>query len=121
MLIEGESEVKLAKLRADAKKLEFETELELQKKQKELDIQYARALAEMEVKAAKDKANLEVSRMESFVNSLSQEAILAIARAGPEMQAKLLGSLGIQSTLITDGSSPINLFDTASGIISIPN
>ncbi|XP_071850070.1 major vault protein-like isoform X2 [Apostichopus japonicus] len=36
---------------------------------------------------------------------------------GPEMQAKLLQSLGIQSTLITDGTSPINLFNTANGLL----
>ena len=35
----------------------------------------------------------------------------AIAQAGPEMQAKLLQSLGLQSILITDGKSPINLFN----------
>ena len=32
-------------------------------------------------------------------------------------QAKLLQSLGIKSTLITDGSTPINLFTTASGLL----
>lgn len=32
-------------------------------------------------------------------------------------QAKLLQSLGIQSTLITDGTSPINLFNTANGLL----
>jgi len=34
------------------------------------------------------------------------------------MQVKLLSSLGIQSTLITDGNSPINLFNTANGLVS---
>lgn len=32
-------------------------------------------------------------------------------------QVKLLQSLGLKSTLITDGSSPINLFNTAHGLI----
>ena len=32
----------------------------------------------------------------------------AIAQAGPELQAKLLGGLGIKSTLIVDGK--VNLF-----------
>ena len=32
-------------------------------------------------------------------------------------QVKLLKSLGLQSTLITDGSSPINLFNTAHGLV----
>ena len=33
------------------------------------------------------------------------------------MQVKLLQSLGLKSTLITDGNSPINLFNTASGLL----
>ena len=31
------------------------------------------------------------------------------------MKVKLLSSLGLESTLITDGKSPINLFQTAHG------
>ena len=34
-------------------------------------------------------------------------------------QAKLLSGLGIRSTLITDGNSPINLFNTANGLIGV--
>lgn len=32
-------------------------------------------------------------------------------------QVKMLQALGLKSTLITDGSSPINLFTTASGLL----
>ena len=32
-------------------------------------------------------------------------------------QVKLLKSLGLRSTLITDGSNPINLFNTANGLL----
>jgi len=42
-----------------------------------------------------------------------------MAAAGPRRQAKLLSSLGIQSTLITSGNSPINLFNTAKGLIEV--
>jgi len=30
---------------------------------------------------------------------------------------KMLQALGLKSTLITDGSSPVNLFNTANGLI----
>jgi major vault protein len=33
------------------------------------------------------------------------------------MQVKLLQSLGLKSTLITDGNAPINLFNTAQGML----
>lgn len=34
-------------------------------------------------------------------------------------QVKLLQGLGLQSTLITDGSSPLNLFTTARGLLGL--
>ena len=33
------------------------------------------------------------------------------------IQVKLLQSLGLRSTLITDGSQPVNLFTTAQGLL----
>ena len=44
-----------------------------------------------------------------------------MAKAGPNVQAKLLQSLGIKSFLVTDGKNPINLFNTARGIIAKPS
>jgi len=43
-----------------------------------------------------------------------------MAEAGPAHQVKLLKSLGLQSFLITDGNSPINLFNTAQGLVNNP-
>jgi major vault protein len=55
----------------------------------------------------------QVSKFTSLVSALGPETIEAIARAGPELQAKMLEGLGLQGFLVTDGSSPINLFNTA--------
>ena len=52
-----------------------------------------------------------------MVDAIGKETLISISQAGPEMQVKLLQALGLKSTLITDGSSPINLFDTANGLI----
>ena len=35
------------------------------------------------------------------------------------LKVKLLQSLGLKSTLITDGSTPINLFNTALGLLGL--
>ena len=43
-----------------------------------------------------------------------------MAAAGPETQAKLLSGLGLKGYVITDGSSPINLFNTAQGMVGMP-
>ena len=47
-----------------------------------------------------------------------RDTIAAMARAGPEMQAKLLQGLGLKGFLVTDGKNPINLFNTAQGMIA---
>merc|ERR1712000_41533 len=87
--IEGEAAVEQAKLRSQASKIKSQAELEQSKK---------RQIAEI-------------------VEAIGSDTIQQIARAGPEMQAKLLGGLGLKGIMITDGNSPINLFNTAKGLI----
>ncbi len=41
-----------------------------------------------------------------------------MSRAAGETQAKLLESLNLNTTMITDGNTPINLFTTANGLIA---
>jgi len=60
---------------------------------------------------------LKVKKFKGIITAIGPDTIAAIAQAGPEMQAKLLEGLGIKSLLITDGNSPINLFNTANGLV----
>jgi major vault protein len=57
-------------------------------------------------------------KFKEIVDAIGANTIKAMAQAGPEMQVKLLQSLGLKSFMITDGHSPINLFNTASGLIA---
>ena len=43
-----------------------------------------------------------------------------MAEAGPEYQAKLLEGLGLSGFIMTDGNNPINLFNTANGLVGGP-
>merc|ERR1740123_822654 len=63
-------------------------------------------------------ASVESTKFEQMVSVIGADTIRAMALAGPEMQAKLLAGLGIESTLIMDGNSPINLFNTAKGLVA---
>jgi len=40
-----------------------------------------------------------------------------MSRAGPEYQVELLKGLGLSGFIMTDGNNPINLFNSASGLI----
>eukprot|EP01107_Rhizomastix_libera_P007449 TRINITY_DN221_c0_g1_i3.p1 TRINITY_DN221_c0_g1~~TRINITY_DN221_c0_g1_i3.p1 ORF type:complete len:831 (-),score=149.88 TRINITY_DN221_c0_g1_i3:133-2625(-) len=115
--IEGEAAVKQAELKAQASQLRAKVELEQLKIRQEHEIQHKKSLNELEMEKLKQLSEIEANKFQEMVSSIGANTIAAIARAGPEMQAKLLSGLGLKSVMITDGSSPINLFNTASGLI----
>ncbi|KAK7799399.1 hypothetical protein U0070_006107 [Myodes glareolus] len=117
--IEGEGSVLQAKLKAEALAIETEAELERVKKVRELELVYARAQLQLEVSKAQQLADVEAKKFKEMTEALGPSTIRDLAVAGPEMQVKLLQSLGLKSTLITDGSSPINLFNTAFGLLGL--
>jgi len=115
--IEGEAAVIQAKLSADAAQIKATAELETLKKSQEAEIEHLQALAELEISKAKDLALIESKKFKEIVSAIGADTIKSMAEAGPQMQAKLLAGLGLQSFLITDGNSPINLFNTANGLL----
>jgi len=115
--IEGEAAVEQAKLKAEASKIKSTSELEQQKKRQEAEINHRRQLNELELAKATKLADIESQKFAETVSAIGKDTIASIARAGPEMQAKLLGGLGLKGIMITDGNSPINLFNTAKGLI----
>jgi len=115
--IEGEANVTQSRLRSECMKITAEGELDENRLKQEVDHEHQSALAQLELSRAKEMAAIETKKFSDIVAAIGPETIAAIAQAGPEMQAKLLAGLGLQSLMITDGSSPINLFNTASGLI----
>jgi len=118
--IQGEAAVEQARLKAQALKIESESELERLRGHREAETAYIREQNELEVEKAKELTEIETKKFRDTVEAIGASTIAEIARAGPEMQAKLLQGLGIQSTLITDGTNPISLFQTANGLVGAP-
>ena len=79
---------------------------------------HQRELDELELNRTRQLAEIEAKKFEDTVAAIGPDTLAAIANAGPDAQAKLLSGLGIQSMLITDGNSPINLFNAANGLVS---
>jgi len=116
-LIEGEAAVKQAQLRAEATRIRSEADLAQLKLRQKAEIEHKSAVTNLELSKAKELAAIEATKFSEVVDTIGAETIKSIAEAGPEMQAKLLQGLGLKSFLITDGHSPINLFNTAQGLI----
>ncbi|XP_051988084.1 major vault protein-like [Xyrauchen texanus] len=115
--IQGEAAVDEAKLKAEAQKIEADAELARLAKAREQELSFKKDMDRLEVEKQQKLVEIESLRFSKLVESLGTETLKEMARAGPELQVKLLQSLGLKSTLITDGSSPINLFSTANGLL----
>ncbi|KAM9346187.1 major vault protein [Symphorus nematophorus] len=115
--IQGEAAVNEAKLKAEAQRIEAEAELQRLAKAREQELSYKKQMDNLEVEKQKSLARVESERFSALMESLGSDTLKEMARAGPELQVKMLQALGLKSTLITDGSSPINLFTTANGLL----
>jgi len=115
--IEAEAEVKQAKLKSDATTIAFEADLEQLISQQKSEIEHLQQINDLEIDRAQQLAKIETGKFKEIVGAIGAETIQSIAEAGPEMQIKLLKALGLKSFLITDGNSPINLFNSGNGLI----
>lgn len=115
--IEGQAAVRQAELRAKAERIEHEAHVARIKEDQMLSVAHAERLAEVEVHKKRELMSIEAEKFQQMVSSVGQETLVALARAGPDGQVKMLEALGLSGYLITDGKSPVNLLGTAEGII----
>jgi len=115
--IEAQAEVELAQLRAEAQRTRAKIDLEMQVARETAELEYRTEVDKLEILKSKKLAEIESGKFKNIIAAIGPETISAIARAGPELQAKLLQGLGLKSMMITDGRSPINLFNTANGLL----
>jgi len=116
--IEGDASVKQAEFRAQALTNTATAQLAQTRARHEAEFTHQDAINKLEVDKVKLLAAIETDKFKSIIGSIGPKTIAAMAQAGPEMQARLLKGLGIKSLMITDGHSPINLFNTAQGLIA---
>jgi len=115
--IEGEAAVEQAQLRAQAMSIEASASLHQRKAEQEVEIAHQAELIKLEVEKARELAGIESNKFQQTVDAIGPDTICQIAQAGPEMQAKLLQGLGLKGFLVTDGTNPVNLFNTAQGFV----
>jgi len=118
--IKSSMDLEKAKLDFEAEKLMKTVQLEFKKKSLEKEIDHLKKMTELDVERAQKLADSEIQKVETMVKALGKETLVELAKAGPETQSKILKSLGVKSLLVTDGKNPVNLFNTAEGLIG-PN
>lgn len=115
--IEGQAAVEQAQLKAEAQNIEAENELKRINDARKGELEYVSSTNGLEISKAQKMAEIETGKFQNMVTTLGPENIARIATSGHDNQLAMLQALGLQSTLITDGSTPLNLFNTAKGLV----
>jgi len=115
--IKGNLEIKTAELNAKATTIKSESELADTTATQDVEVNYKAEKDKLELTKAEKLAQIESDKFKNLVKAIGPNTIKAIAKAGPQTQAKLLRGLGLKGYLMTDGNSPINLFNAAKGMV----
>lgn len=116
--IEGSAKVKQATQNAQANRTKANAKLETSKAAQEAEIAYQKELNKLEIERATALADIEASKFKAVVDSIGHQTLQNIANSGPALQKQLLAGLGLKSFVITDGNTPINLFNGTEGVVS---
>ena len=116
--IEGESAIRQTQLKVESLEIEVLYNLQQEEENIKEEIRLKEKSIDVEIDRLRKLMKIEVGEFKKTIDAIGRETIVEMARAGPDVQAKLLGSLGIKSFMITDGKNPINLFSTAKGMIN---
>jgi len=119
--IEGEAAVEQAGLKARAATIEAESELERLRSAREAELKYTEESNNLEIARSKEMSGIETEKFRQMVAALGPETLRAMATSSGDHQVNMLKSLGLQSTLITDGRTPISLLNTAQGLVGLPS
>jgi len=118
--IKSQTQVSIAEKKAEAKRIEAEAELNKKVSLQNAHLRHEEALANLEIERAKQLGEIESNKFEQMIAAIGPQTIVAMSKAGPEYQVELLKGLGLQGFLLPAGTNPINLFNTASGLVGNP-
>eukprot|EP00331_Platyophrya_macrostoma_P009420 CAMPEP_0176429096 /NCGR_PEP_ID=MMETSP0127-20121128/13520_1 /TAXON_ID=938130 /ORGANISM="Platyophrya macrostoma, Strain WH" /LENGTH=862 /DNA_ID=CAMNT_0017810861 /DNA_START=61 /DNA_END=2649 /DNA_ORIENTATION=- len=114
--IDGDLSVQLARKKAQRVDVMEDIQLELKQKRTSAELDFVSSKNQLEVQQQDGLAVIESSKFRATMDAVGKGTVQELAKAGPEMQAKILASLGLEGYLVTDGTNPINLFNTAKGL-----
>jgi major vault protein len=115
--IELEADVEMANLMVQSETLEFNCEQELTQAEYDDAYEHQKAMDELEIARARNLSRIEADKFRKTMDSIGRETVVSMARAGPEMQAKLLKGLGLKGYMVMSGKNPINLMGLAGGLM----
>ncbi|ORC92993.1 major vault protein [Trypanosoma theileri] len=111
--VEQDVNLHVARIRAEKNNVTGDILAEMEQQKRIVQHEYELERENLTYALQSELAKIESDKFTEVVNAIGADTIAEIAKAGPEVQAKLLSSLGLEGYLVTDGSTPLNLFKTA--------
>jgi major vault protein len=106
--IESETKVKIAQLKASARKIQSEAELLKRTGLLDVEVNHNQAIAGLDIDRTKRLSEIESNKFKEIVGAFGQKTMVAISNAGQEFQNELFRGLGLSSYL--EGNNPMNMF-----------
>jgi len=116
MMIESQSKIKIATINKEIQNLRNKFRNETDSAEHEIKLSHDIAKSKLELDKKEKVSNIETKKFEDMIDAIGKETLVQISEAGPEAQVTLLNSLGLEGFIMTDGNSPINLFNFANSI-----
>jgi len=116
--ISAEAEVNFATHKINSKKIREQSTIAYEAEKHAIEYAHQKAMAELKIKKAKELADIEATKFTKMMSAIGTDTLVEIAKSGPEAQASMLSSLGLQGYMLMSSDNPINLFQTASGMVS---
>ncbi|CAB4056461.1 MVP [Lepeophtheirus salmonis] len=117
--IEAEANIENSKRKTEALDIEAEAELTRLREARNAEIEYIEKQNKLEIDKKTEIMRIEVEKFKAMVNAVGPQTLLSMSALPREHRIQMLKSLGLKSTLITDGKTPINLIDAAKGLIGV--
>merc|ERR1712166_920076 len=113
----AESKLDLAKVNAESLSTMVSAEYNRENDINNIKLDHLKTMSELRINKQTSLTEIEVNKFEKIMATLGKETLLALAQSGMESQVKMLEGLGLKGYLLTDGKTPINLFDAADGMM----
>jgi len=114
--IEQESKIYIAKNNKELQNLKNKFESEMESLKHSINLNYEKDKNFLLINEKEKLSNIETLKFERIIQTIGQDTLVNISKAGPESQVKLLQALGLEGFIMTEGNSPINLFNFANNI-----
>jgi len=116
-LVTAESKKQIAAVESEARDIMSTAEYDRENELTNVKLTHEENMSNLKISREQQLAEIEVNKFEKTMEVLGTETLLALANSGMESQVKMLEGLGLKGYLLTDGQTPINLFNAAEGMI----